>query len=112
MAEIFFNPPPPQSSLESQLENFQTTLASLNQQVIILQETLQERDQEIADLKTRLSEYAAASQTWSGKAKIDDTLTIVGALIKLYKLIFPPQSNVAGKSDFPPGKESTVPHLE
>ena len=107
MAEIFFNPPKPSSSsVESQLENFQTTLASVNQQVIILQETLQERDQQIADLKIRLSEYTETSQTTSGSTeaekppRVDETLTIVGLFIKLYKSVFPP------------GKDSTAPTVE
>ena len=104
MAEIFFNPPKPSSSsVESQLENFQTTLASVNQHVIILQETLQERDQQIADLKIRLSEYTETSQTTSGSTeaekppRVDETLTILGLLIKLYRLVLPP------------GKDSAVP---
>ncbi len=66
MSEIVFNSPT--------TENFQTTLASLNQQVIILQKTLQEKDAEIAELKK--------------DTKSDQTLTIVGALINLYKFIF------------------------
>ena len=77
MSEIVFNSPPPNpSSLNSQVENFQTTLASLNQQVIFLQETLQEREQEIKGLKE--NQY------------VDNTLTIVGALIRLYRLLFTP----------------------
>lgn len=88
MAEIVFNAPTSPPDLQSQVENLQTTLASLNQQVIILQETLQERDHEIEDLKMRLSESKGAV----GKEKLytDNTLTIVGVLINLYKFIFPP----------------------
>lgn len=83
MSEIVFNSPSPNPSpLNSQVENFQTTLASLNQQVIILQEALQERDQEIANLKTKLVSEV--------KSDVDETLTIVGILINLYKLIFLP----------------------
>lgn len=101
MSEIVFNPPKSISSTEndlrSQIENLQTTLASLNQQVIILQEALQERDQKIAELQTKLAEFSlpvAASQTTSGKAKTEDetdnTLTIIGALINLYRFVFLP----------------------
>lgn len=78
MSEIVFNSPTSEPSLKDQVENFQTTLASLNQQVYILQEVIQEKDQEIA----RLKESKNTSQ--------DETLTIVGALIKLYQYIFPP----------------------
>lgn len=99
MSEIVFNPPKPQVSeadLQSQIENFQTTLASLNQQVISLQEVLQERDEQIADLKMRLSDCATVSQDMPGGLavvgvpRVDDTLTIVGVLINIYKLIFQP----------------------
>lgn len=81
MSQIVFNTPISEPSLQSQIENFQTTLASLNQQVIILQETLQEREKEIAELK--------GSQNTS----VDETLTIVGGLINLYKFIFLPKEN-------------------
>ncbi|MBU1000750.1 hypothetical protein KKE78_05155, partial [Patescibacteria group bacterium] len=69
MPEIVFNPLKPQNlpqdlsqgsreaDLRSQIENLQTTLASLNQRVIILQETLQEKDQEIVDLKAMQAEH-------------------------------------------------------
>lgn len=74
MSEIRFNTPqsaPP--DFQSQIDNFQTTLASLNQQVISLQETLQQRDQEIARLKESTFQ--------------DETLTIVGLFINLYKFL-------------------------
>lgn len=74
MSEIVFNSPASEPSLKNQIENFQTTLAFLNQQVIILQETLQEKDAEIVKLKK--------------DAKSDQTLTIVGALINLHKFVF------------------------
>lgn len=96
MSEIVFNAPSSSTGssitdLKSQVDSLQTTLALLNQQVISLQEALQEKDQEINDLKARLSRYLAASQTTSGsvtaekQVRADDTLTIVGALIKLYQ---------------------------
>lgn len=80
MSEIRFNAPQPISSdLQSQIENFQTTLAFLNQQVISLQEALQQRDQQIASLK--------ASRASPCEAKTDETLTIVGLFINLYKFL-------------------------
>lgn len=98
MSEIVFNPSSSGQSfdidLQSQVQNLQTTLASLNQQVIILQETLQERDQEIANLQNRLSQCkqdaVSVSDAGERSGKIDDTLTIVGALINLYKSVFLP----------------------
>ena len=89
MSEIVFNSPTPAGDLQTQIESLQTTLASLNQQVIILQEALQEKDQEIADLKMRLSE-SVGSTAVERPLRVDDTLTIIGALIKLYKFVFPP----------------------
>ncbi len=93
MAEIVFNTPTEPADLVSQVQNLQTTLASLNQQVIVLQEALQERDQKIADLQKQLADsrlIVTGSQARSCKAKrVDETLTIVGAFIKLYKLFLP-----------------------
>ncbi len=88
MSEIVFNTPTASSDLKSQVENLQTTLASLNQQVIILQETLQERDQKIKDLEMKLSECNGLEK--EEKPRTDNTLTIIGVLINLYKFIFPP----------------------
>ena len=102
MSEIVFNnPSSAQSSstttgyLQSQVENLQTTLASLNQQVIILQEVLQERDQEIAGLRDKLAEVSpvvvgSRASPCEANSRRDDTLTIVGALINLYRFVFPP----------------------
>lgn len=91
MSEIVFNPQNQEQSnqqdLQSQIQNLQTTLASLNQQIIILQEALQERDQEIAELKAR-STSQVGFDSW--EVKKDETLTIVGALINLYNYIFLP----------------------
>lgn len=78
MSEIIFNPSSA-GNLPSQIENLQTTLASLNQRVIILQEALQERDQEISELKMK-----------QATKNSDTTLTIIGALVNLYKFVFPP----------------------
>lgn len=104
MSAIVFNNPKPEqapeitsaSALESEVANLQTTLASLNQVVYSLRETLQERDQEIADLKKRLTEsdgLVLASRTASAvvekQPRVDDTVSIIGALINLYKFAFP-----------------------
>lgn len=84
MSEIVFNSSTPQANLESQVESLQTTLASLNQRVYVLQESVQEKDQEIAELTNRLVQQSEGAPV----AGSDNTLTIVGALINLYKFIF------------------------
>lgn len=99
MSEIVFNPPKSTPSLESQIDSLQTTLASLNQQVIILQEAIAEKDQQINELKNRLIETASDSQGQAEnieteKPRVDNTLTIVGALINLYRYVFPPRKIV------------------
>lgn len=68
--------------LKSQIDNLQTSLAMLEQQRISLQEALQEREKEIANLKS--GGYEAEI-----KPKADNTLTIIGAFINLYKFILP-----------------------
>lgn len=83
MSEIVFNVPKSASSLQSQVENLQTTLASLNQQVIILQEALQERDQKITELEMKLIQPEQTERT-------DNTVTLVSAVINLYRFFFPP----------------------
>lgn len=70
MSEIFFNSPVSKHQENEQVDNFQTTLALLNQQIISLREALEERDRKLAQLQT------------------DQTLTIVGILINLYKFVF------------------------
>jgi hypothetical protein len=79
MSQIYFNSP-----VNDQIENFQTTLASLNQKVISLQESVQEKDAEIAKLQGNTLQVGPDS--W--RVRSDETLTIVGALIKLYQYIF------------------------
>lgn len=96
MSEIVFNSPTSKPSLESQVDSLQTTLASLNQQIIILQEALQEKDQKIAELEMELSQ---AGQVASGApSRIDNTLTLVGALIKLYQFVFLPGKGLTDSS--------------
>lgn len=70
--------------LKSQIDSLQTTLASLNQQVIHLQEAILEKDAQINDLRKK----AIAPEPESG---VDTTLTIIGALILLYNFLFPPR---------------------
>lgn len=103
MSEIVFNSLPPETSLQSQVLSFQTTLALLNQQVITLQEALQERDQEIAELEMKLGNYPLAVPESDNipvpemQPHTDNTLTLVGLLINLYKFAFQP------------GKDSSAP---
>lgn len=52
-----------------------------------MQETIQERDERIKDLEIRLVESKPAEEV---KPHADNTLTIVGILINLYKFFFPP----------------------
>lgn len=70
----------------AQVESLQTSLASLNQQVIFLQEGLLERDQQINNLRAQLTKGDGVPPP----KPEDNTLTIVDALINLYRFIFPP----------------------
>ena len=73
------------NSLKDQISNMQTSLTSINQQVLILQETLKQKDEEI----TRLRDVSTKpSPTFS---QSDNTLTLTGLLINLYKFIFVPR---------------------
>lgn len=94
MSEIIFNASSSPTSLQSQIDNFQTTLALLNQQVIVLQTALQQRDQQITELQNKLANSVSSKAT-SCETKKDDTLTVVGAFINLYKFLLP------GKDDLP-----------
>lgn len=92
MSEIVFNSPTSTPSLQSQVESLQTTLASLNQQIIILQEALQERDKKIAQMETQLTEYNQTIPADFGTPKrVDNTLTLIGLLVNLYNYAFPPR---------------------
>lgn len=75
------------SSLQSQVDSLQASLASVNQQVIFLQESLQEKDTQIKDLKEKIS-YPQPTPP-DNQPHPDTTLTLVGALINLYKFMFP-----------------------
>lgn len=80
--------------LKIQVDSLQATLASVNQQVIFLQEAIQERDQQIKDLKEKLSQTDIPPKDTPGVTNLppDQTLTLVGVLINLYKYIFMPGS--------------------
>lgn len=76
------------SALTSQVNSLQVSLASVNQQLITLKEALAEREREINQLKvTTLVPVIPAGP----KPPVDTTLTLVGALINLYKFLFPPR---------------------
>lgn len=79
-------PSPKMDFLQDQVDNLQVSLATLNQQVISLQEVIQEKDQQIKMLK----ESDTPIHRYTDTLKTDSTLTIVGALINLYKFVFPP----------------------
>ena len=86
------------NSLKDQVDSLQSSLASLNQQVLTLRETVSEKDQEITDLRIRLqtaqpltTTAPATAPPSNGSPLPDKSLTIVGALINLYKFIFPPR---------------------
>lgn len=77
-------------SLESQVSSLQTSLASINQQLITLQQALAEREQEINQLKVN-NQSVIPLQPQLPQQPADTTLTLVGALINLYKFLFPPR---------------------
>lgn len=81
--------------LESQINSLQTSLASINQQLISLKEALQEREQEINRLKAVVIPVPVQPQP-QPKEPVqppDTSLTLVGALINLYKFLFPPRKD-------------------
>ena len=76
------------ADLKTQISNLQTSLASVNQQAISLRLNLQDREQEINELKKAADKslpYALPLK------KVDESLTIVQALINLYKFVLPPR---------------------
>lgn len=95
----------PQDQLEmlkNQIDSLQTSLASVNQQAIFLQEALQERDQLIGELKKQLAAKQsdtlihsprgeASSKTGEAGRHTDTTLTIIQALVNLYKFALLPR---------------------
>lgn len=84
----------PQDQLEilkSQIESLQTSLASVNQQAIFLQEALQERDQEISELKKQIRDQSMGIPETSVIRHSDSTLTMIQALVNLYKFALLPR---------------------
>ncbi len=71
-------------NLKSQVNSLQASLAAVNQQIISLQEALAQREQEINQLKI-------VTPPSEPEPPADNTLTLVGALINLYKFLFPPR---------------------
>lgn len=70
----------------AQVESLQASLAAVNQQLFSLRELLQQREAEIARLKQAPPVLAVPTQEVKS---VDETLTLVGALINLYKILFP-----------------------
>ena len=82
--------------LQSQINSLQTTLASVNQQVIFLQEAVSEKDQQVNDLKKQVLVNSSQPQPTPApdtQPKVDTTVTLIGALMNLYKFIFAARSN-------------------
>lgn len=73
--------------LADQINNLQASLSSVNQQVFTLQQTILEKDQEINQLKNRSQPPPISPPLPAPK---DNTLTLAGALINLYKFVFQP----------------------
>lgn len=76
--------------LRDQISNMQTSLTSINQQVLILQESLQKKDEEINILRLQLGNVSGNSSTAPNKP--DNTLTLTEIMINLFKFIFWPRS--------------------
>lgn len=84
--EIMFNqavtPSQEAQDLRSQVDSLQTTLATINQQIIFLQESLVQRDQQINQLKKEENSVKVESNSV-------ESVSIIQALINLYNFIFP-----------------------
>lgn len=88
--------------LSDQLSNLQASLSSLNGQVINLQKNVGEKDNQISWLKTGMADQPVAvisnptpptPQVNPDLPKPDNTLTIAGVLINLYKFLFWPRKD-------------------
>lgn len=85
-------------TLVGQVENLQTSLGLVNEQLINLQQKLQEKDQETINLKAQLGTNPSSNGALkvelpthpSNGGKKDTTLTIFQALFNLYKFVFMP----------------------
>ena len=110
-SRIVFNPPLDQTfeedqnlekeNLRSQVNSLQSSLAAVNQQVISLQETLAEREQELNHLKS-FTPTPMVTIPVEQKPQVDTTLTIVGAMINFYLFLFSEGKQSNGL--FPPRK--------
>ena len=80
-------------NLKNQIDNMQTSLTSVNQQLLILQESLKEKDEEISRLRVQLNQPQPSTNGSPQPAPkpSDNTLTITDLLINLYKFIFMPR---------------------
>lgn len=77
--------------LKSQVDGLQTSLASVNQQLISLKVTISEQEAEISRLKSL--QPSQPVQPIQPPEAPDNTLTLVGALINLYKFILQPRKD-------------------
>ncbi len=83
------------AALRSQVNGLQASLAAVNQQLISLKEALAQSEQEINQLKTTtpppVPPVPVTPTPVGPQPQIDTTLTLVGALVNLYKFLFPPR---------------------
>lgn len=79
------------SDLRNQVDNLQTSLTSINQQVLILQESLKEKDEQIANLKLQpVQPPVKVEVVPEVKKPVDNTVAIADLLINVFKFIFMP----------------------
>ncbi|MBI2017832.1 N-acetylmuramoyl-L-alanine amidase [Candidatus Daviesbacteria bacterium] len=83
--------------LKNQVDNMQTSLTSVNQQLLILQESLRDKDEEINRLRAQ-SSHAPSNGSPQPPKSVDNTLTIADLFINLYKFIFPSRKEAPIKS--------------
>lgn len=81
------------SNLQSQVDNLQASLAAVNKQVISLSESLTQREQEVSQLKAALISPTTPTEPANTSILPDNTLTVIGALIKLYQFVFQPRKD-------------------
>lgn len=77
--------------LKTHIDNMQTSITSINQQVLILQESLQKKDEEVNSLRLQLGNVSG-NDSPSYVPKSDNTLTLTGIMINMFKFIFWPRS--------------------
>ena len=82
---IIFNQLP---KLDADDENLNGTLASMTSELLLMQELLGQKELEINDLRKSLDETYMQKEI---NPKTDQTLSLVGALIKLYKFFILPK---------------------